>query len=51
MTPSACIAYSWDDDAHKEWKHNREQRRARERTLREEHQGRIEDVSKHIRFD
>jgi len=36
---------------YREWRHNQEQRRACEQALREEHQKRVENVSKHIKFD
>lgn len=36
---------------YREWRHTQEQRRAREQALREEHQTRVEDVSKRIKFD
>lgn len=36
---------------YREWRYTQEQRLAREEALREEHQKRIEDISKHIKFD
>jgi hypothetical protein len=45
------LAVAETNKQYRKWQREQEQRRAREETLREEHQKRVEDASKRIKFD
>jgi len=45
------LAVAETNRQYREWRRNQEQRRAREQSLRVEHQKRVDDISKRIRFD